>query len=132
MDGRQVALEYRSVFAASCPSARASARQAARAEARSAHEADMGSSPPGKVLDFLQLTETGAIIPTSMTETIFRDDPYAKENTARIAGIDERGIRLDRTVFYPRGGGQAGDAGRIELGDGTAVEIADTVKGEGS
>ena len=66
-----------------------------------------------------------------MTETIFRDDPYARDNPAHVAGVDERGIRLDRTVFYPRGGGQAGDAGRIELADGAAIEISDTVKGEG-
>jgi misacylated tRNA(Ala) deacylase len=66
-----------------------------------------------------------------MTETIFRDDPYARENAATIVDVDDRGIRLDRTVFYPRGGGQAGDSGRIELADGTSVEVADAVKGEG-
>lgn len=66
-----------------------------------------------------------------MTDTIFRDEPYARENTAHLVGIDERGIRLDRTVFYPRGGGQAGDAGNLVLADGTSIAIADTLKGEG-
>jgi misacylated tRNA(Ala) deacylase len=66
-----------------------------------------------------------------MTEALFRDQPYARENPARIAGRDERGVWLDRTVFYPRGGGQAGDAGVLVLGDGREIAIADTVKGEG-
>src|SRR5436853_586804 len=65
-----------------------------------------------------------------MTETLFRDDPYARENEARLVGTDERGIRLDRTVFYPRGGGQAGDSGALVLADGAAIIIADAVKGE--
>ena len=29
----------------------------------------------------------------------------------RVIAVDATGIRLDRTVFYPHGGGQAGDAG---------------------
>ena len=66
-----------------------------------------------------------------MTEPIFRDQPYAREVAARVAGRDERGIWLDRSVFYPRGGGQAGDAGALVLGDGRELAIADTVKGEG-
>jgi misacylated tRNA(Ala) deacylase len=65
-----------------------------------------------------------------MSEPIYRDAPYQRENEATIAGLDAAGIRLDRTVFYPRGGGQAGDAGALLLGDGRAVAIADTVKGE--
>jgi misacylated tRNA(Ala) deacylase len=65
-----------------------------------------------------------------MTETIYRDEPYARENAAHIVSTDERGIRLDRTVFYPRGGGQAGDSGALLLADGAAVASADTVKGE--
>jgi misacylated tRNA(Ala) deacylase len=66
-----------------------------------------------------------------MTEPLFRDAPYERENPARVVAVDERGIRLDRSVFYPRGGGQAGDAGTIEAEGGAAIAIADTVKGEG-
>jgi len=65
-----------------------------------------------------------------MTEALFREQPYAREIGARVVGADARGIWLDRTVFYPRGGGQAGDAGALELADGRALAIADTVKGE--
>ena len=66
-----------------------------------------------------------------MTETLFREQPYARETPSRVAGRDERGIWLDRTVFYPRGGGQAGDAGVLALAGGRELAIADTVKGEG-
>ena len=65
-----------------------------------------------------------------MTEELFREDAYRVEAAAAITARDERGIRLDRTVFYPRSGGQAGDAGVLVRADGTALAIVDTVKGE--
>jgi misacylated tRNA(Ala) deacylase len=64
-----------------------------------------------------------------MTEAIFREEPYRRETPATIVRADEGGIVLDRTVFYPRGGGQAGDAGEIVRGDGGIIAIVDTVKG---
>jgi misacylated tRNA(Ala) deacylase len=65
-----------------------------------------------------------------MTEEIFKQDPYRAEVEASVVSAEPRGIVLDRTIFYPRGGGQAGDAGALVRGDGTAIAIADTVKGE--
>jgi misacylated tRNA(Ala) deacylase len=67
-----------------------------------------------------------------MTELVFRDDAYARSCTARVTAADERGIRLDRTVFYPTGGGQPGDSGTLRLADGTTLAIVDTVKGDGA
>lgn len=66
-----------------------------------------------------------------MTELVFRDDGYARSCLARIIAVDERGLRLDRTVFYPTGGGQPGDTGVLRLASGEAVAIVDAVKGEG-
>jgi misacylated tRNA(Ala) deacylase len=66
-----------------------------------------------------------------VTEHLFRQDAYLKTCDATVTGVDERGIQLDRTVFYPMGGGQAGDTGRLVCGDGRVITIADTVKGEG-
>lgn len=63
-----------------------------------------------------------------MTEEIFRDDAYARSCEATVTGVDERGIRLDRTVFYPAGGGQPGDAGVLRRRDGSTVAIVDAVK----
>ena len=65
-----------------------------------------------------------------MTEEVFRQDAYTRSCAARITAVDERGIRLDRTIFYPLGGGQPGDTGELVLHDGTALRIADTRKGE--
>jgi misacylated tRNA(Ala) deacylase len=65
-----------------------------------------------------------------MIELLFRDDAYLRSCTAQVTAVDERGIRLDRTVFYPTGGGQPGDSGTLQLGDGTAVAIVDAVKGD--
>ena len=63
-----------------------------------------------------------------MTEELFRGDPYLKECDGRITGVTEQGIVLDRTVFYPLGGGQAGDAGVLVLASGRELAIADTRK----
>ena len=66
-----------------------------------------------------------------MTEALFRSDAYASTCDARITAIDESGIHLDRTVFYPMGGGQPGDVGSLTLADGVTVKITDTQKGSG-
>ena len=65
-----------------------------------------------------------------MTEELFRDDATLLQCRARVLAADERGVRLDRTVFYPQGGGQAGDAGELRLDDGRVFAVTDTRKGE--
>ena len=64
------------------------------------------------------------------TELLFRDDAYAKAATARVVAADERGIELDRTVFYPMGGGQQGDSGVLVRANGDRIAIVDTRKGD--
>ncbi len=66
-----------------------------------------------------------------MTEELFRQDAYLRECEATITAVGERHVELDRTVFYPMGGGQPGDRGTIELPDGRALAVVDTRKGEG-
>jgi misacylated tRNA(Ala) deacylase len=68
--------------------------------------------------------------PSVATDELFREDAHLRECTARIVRIDERGIRLDRSVFYPHGGGQAGDSGELVLEGGPRIAIADTRKGD--
>jgi len=65
-----------------------------------------------------------------MTEELFRDDSYLTHCAATVLGADEAGIVIDRTVFYPEGGGQPGDSGTLTLADGSTIQIADTRKGE--
>lgn len=67
---------------------------------------------------------------SSMTQDLFRQDAYLNECTAIVTSVTPQGIVLDRTVFYPMGGGQAGDAGVIVLADGTELVIIDTRKGK--
>lgn len=66
-----------------------------------------------------------------MTYLIFRDDPYAQHASGTVMGhTPEGGIVLDRTIFYPTGGGQPGDAGYLQWGQ-QRLEIATAVKVEG-
>lgn len=63
-----------------------------------------------------------------MTQELFRQDAYLRETPATVVAVGEQGIVLDRTVFYPLGGGQAGDSGVLVLADGSTLAIADTRK----
>ncbi|MFD1625844.1 alanyl-tRNA editing protein [Azospirillum griseum] len=62
-------------------------------------------------------------------DALFREDAYAQRCAATVVSVDERGVRLDRTVFYPTGGGQPGDTGVLR-GDGAEWPVVDTVKGD--
>lgn len=62
------------------------------------------------------------------TEELFREDSYLKECSATVTGVRDGAVILDRTVFYPMGGGQPGDSGLLRLADGTEIAVADTRK----
>ena len=63
-----------------------------------------------------------------MTDDLFREDATLLHCEATVLAVDEAGIVLDRTVFYPLGGGQAGDAGELATADGRRVAIIDARK----
>jgi len=66
-----------------------------------------------------------------MTDALFRDDAYLRSCDATVLAVTERGgVVLDRTIFYPTGGGQPGDSGTLRCADGSSIRIATTVKGE--
>ena len=65
-----------------------------------------------------------------MTQDLFRQDAYLLECSATVTAITAQGITLDRTVFYPLGGGQAGDTGALTLANGFEIAIMDTRKGK--
>ncbi len=56
-----------------------------------------------------------------MTETLYQLDSYLKEFTATISGIDDENhaVILERSAFYPGGGGQPCDLGVLTCGDVT-------------
>jgi misacylated tRNA(Ala) deacylase len=66
-----------------------------------------------------------------MVEELFRQDAYLKQADATVTLVEERGVRLDRSIFYPTGGGQPGDAGVLRW-DGGEARVVDTVKADGS
>lgn len=63
-------------------------------------------------------------------DLLFRSDAYARSAPARVvAHTDKGGVMLDRTLFYPTGGGQPGDSGRL-IWDIGEMAVATTVKAE--
>jgi misacylated tRNA(Ala) deacylase len=48
------------------------------------------------------------------TELLYLTDSYVRTFDARVVDVSEHAVVLDRTAFYPRGGGQMSDQGWIE------------------
>ena len=67
---------------------------------------------------------------TVATHLLFRDDAYLKSTEATVTAVDGDKVQLDRTVFYPTGGGQPGDRGALVTADGQSYAVLDTRKGE--
>jgi misacylated tRNA(Ala) deacylase len=67
---------------------------------------------------------------SEMTEPVFRQDAYLRTCQARVLEAGPAGVVLDRTVFYPLGGGQPGDTGCLRTADGREWRVVDTRKGE--
>lgn len=61
-----------------------------------------------------------------MTQLLFREDAYQRACEATVVAVRDDAVELDRTVFYPMGGGQPGDTGTI-----SGRRVIDTRKGEG-
>jgi misacylated tRNA(Ala) deacylase len=61
------------------------------------------------------------IVEEPMTEQLFQTDSYVKEFEAQVvtANTEEGAVALDRSAFYPGGGGQPNDVGWLEVGDRT-------------
>ena len=65
-----------------------------------------------------------------MTEQLFQQDAYLQEATVKVTEVDGDWVVTDRTIFYPRGGGQPGDTGSFMLPEGVTLHVLDTRKGE--
>lgn len=61
-----------------------------------------------------------------MTQLLFREDAYLRACEATVVAVRDNAVELDRTVFYPLGGGQPGDTGTL-----SGLRVTDTRKGEG-
>lgn len=68
-----------------------------------------------------------------MTERIYSTDAYAREMNAVVVATDrdDRRVLLDRTVFYPGGGGQPNDLGALWIGDDRLEVVRVTADADG-
>lgn len=67
-----------------------------------------------------------------MTQKLFLQDPYMRESEATVmAHTPEGGVILDRSIFYPTGGGQPGDSGTLTWAPSGSLEVATAIKGQG-
>ena len=66
-----------------------------------------------------------------MTELIYQTDSYCQVFTAIVTGhdVEQNGVLLDRTAFYPGGGGQPNDVGTLIAGHPRLPGDADDVRG---
>jgi misacylated tRNA(Ala) deacylase len=65
-----------------------------------------------------------------VTELLFYQDAYLREFEARVVAVGPEGIELDRTAFYPGGGGQPCDVGHVSI-QGTTVTVSGVKRIEG-
>ncbi|MBI5227303.1 alanyl-tRNA editing protein [Candidatus Micrarchaeota archaeon] len=67
----------------------------------------------------------------SATKLLCLEDSYLKECPATIQSVNCKEVVLDQTVFFPRGGGQPGDKGKLTLENGSIFDITDVYKKDG-
>lgn len=58
-----------------------------------------------------------------MTQLLYQTDAYLREFTARVVAQEANGVLLDRTAFYPGGGGQPADGGLLRAEDGRSWQL---------
>jgi misacylated tRNA(Ala) deacylase len=66
-----------------------------------------------------------------MTELLYATDAYLRSFEARVEAVDAERIALDRTAFYPTGGGQPHDMGTLRLGAGPERSVAEVRRDAG-
>jgi misacylated tRNA(Ala) deacylase len=65
-----------------------------------------------------------------LTELLYLTDSYQTEFEGRVTDTRDNEVELDRTLFYPRGGGQASDAGTL-LAAGKEYQVLEAYKEAG-
>lgn len=83
------------------------------------------SPPPSGEVETVDIEAEVEKLPP--TKTLYYDDPYIHEFKANVLKILDNMVVLDRTAFYPKGGGQDYDTGSFLL-DGTGVKVVESQK----
>jgi len=63
-----------------------------------------------------------------VTDALYLTDAYLKRFEATVAAVTPEGVLLDRTAFYPSGGGQPADQGRLTVSGGGDLTVTDVRK----
>lgn len=66
-----------------------------------------------------------------MTKTLYLDDSYLRECDATVLSVSGKEVILDQTIFYPRGGGQPSDTGKLTTTGGREFRVASVIKKDG-
>lgn len=66
-----------------------------------------------------------------MTEKLYLEDSYMRDFDATVKSVDGKYVVLDRSAFYPRGGGQPHDEGKILTQDGEEYDVKYAIKKDG-
>ncbi len=66
-----------------------------------------------------------------MSDALYLADSYMSECDSIVESVSGREVVLDRTVFYPRGGGQPCDTGKLVTAAGKEFRVAAVSKKEG-
>ena len=67
-----------------------------------------------------------------MTELLYQQDSYQRMMDATVTAVTDLGVELDRTAFYPGGGGQPADTGTLTGPDGTTYEVVGLKRVDGA
>ncbi len=65
----------------------------------------------------------------SETERLYLQQAELHDFTATVVSVDEGGVALDRSAFYPTGGGQPHDTGTLSWPEGSAAVVGVSGKG---
>ena len=60
-----------------------------------------------------------------MTEKVFYQDSYQKTHRSEVVAVQKGAVILAATIFYPLGGGQPGDTGKLDI-NGREYRVVDT------
>jgi misacylated tRNA(Ala) deacylase len=66
-----------------------------------------------------------------MTDWLYLTDSYLRQFEAKVVASSEAGVVLDRSAFYPRGGGQPSDHGRLYVEGGPEFHVVDLSRDQG-
>ena len=64
-----------------------------------------------------------------MTQKLFLEDSYLKEFEAEVVSVNDKYVVLDKTLFYPKSGGQSNDTGTLtRLSDNKEFQVVFAAK----